>query len=64
MTANEARGSFPALAKLAYLNAGSFGPLAVPTLEAMWAEESKWLERGRGSASAFQEIFALGIGTI
>ena len=62
MTPAEGRASFPALAKLAYLNAGSAGPLAVTTLEAMTAEESKELERGRGSASASQEIFALGVG--
>ncbi len=62
MTPAEARGTFPALAKLVYLNAGSIGPLAVPTVEAMRAQESKGLERGRGSASAFLEVFALGIG--
>ena len=59
MTPAEARGHFPVLAKLAYLNAGSVGPLAISTLEAMRAEESKGLERGRGSASAFHEFFDL-----
>lgn len=62
MTPAEARSTFPALAKLAYLNAGSVGPLSLPTLEAMRAEYAKALERGRGSASAFNEFFVVATG--
>ncbi len=34
MTFDEARALFPVLERKAYLNAGTFGPLARPTLDA------------------------------
>jgi L-cysteine/cystine lyase len=43
----EARAAFPVLARLAYLNAGSFGPLATTTLEAMSERLRVDLEEGR-----------------
>ena len=59
ITPAEARKHFPVLENVAYLNAGSVGPLSTPTVEAMRAEEAKGLERGRGSASTFQGFFEL-----
>jgi L-cysteine/cystine lyase len=44
----EARAAFPILERYAYLNAGSVGPLARATHEAMAAAERDELERGRG----------------
>ena len=38
MTPEEARALFPVLERLAYLNAGTFGPLARPTAEAVRAQ--------------------------
>ena len=40
MTPAEARALFPVLERLAYLNAGTFGPLAQPTADAMQARSS------------------------
>jgi L-cysteine/cystine lyase len=47
MTIEEARELFPVLERSAYLNAGTFGPLARPTVEAMRAEEERELVEGR-----------------
>jgi selenocysteine lyase/cysteine desulfurase len=55
----EARAQFPVLERLAYLNAGSMGPLATPTVEAMAARERSDLERGRGGKPYIEEMLAL-----
>ena len=39
MTFEEARAQFPVFERLAYLNAGTNGPLARATIEAMVAQE-------------------------
>ena len=49
MTIEEAAALFPVLERTAYLNAGTFGPLARPTVEAMHAEQERDLARD-GSA--------------
>jgi L-cysteine/cystine lyase len=54
MTVAQARSLFPVLARRAYLNAGSVGPLSRNTLEAMEAAEALGLERGRGAMSTFE----------
>ena len=46
-TFEDARAQFPVLERIAYLNAGSSGPLATPTFEAMVAEEERNLRDGR-----------------
>ena len=48
MTFEEARAMFPVLERMAYLNAGSMGPLATPTAEAMAEQARIDLETGRG----------------
>jgi L-cysteine/cystine lyase len=45
---HEARAQFPVLDQVAYLNAGSMGPLARATVDAMHATQQSDLERGRG----------------
>ena len=56
MTWPEARGRFPVLAQHAYLNAGTFGPLARATLDAM-AELRRWEgENGRGGKAYFETM--------
>jgi L-cysteine/cystine lyase len=52
----EARARFPVLARYAYLNAGTFGPLARATLDAM-AELRRWEgENGRGGKAYFETM--------
>ena len=51
-----ARAQFPVLQRLAYLNAGTFGPLARGTVEAMWAEEERVLSEGRSGAAFVDQI--------
>jgi L-cysteine/cystine lyase len=52
----ELRARFPVLAKHAYLNAGTFGPLARTTLDAM-AELRRWEgENGRGGKAYFEAM--------
>ena len=55
----EARAQFPVLDRIAYLNAGSMGPLAQVTVEAMAAREQADLERGRGGRPYIDEMLAL-----
>ena len=38
MTPEEGRALFPVLERLAYLNAGTFGPIAQPTADAVRAQ--------------------------
>ena len=54
MTFEEARAQFPVLGRLAYLNAGTNGPLTRATAEAMAAQERSDLETGRGDKEYFE----------
>ena len=58
MTFEDARAQFPVLERLAYLQAGSVGPLARGTLDAMVAEEERSLRDGRGSLARFERVIA------
>jgi L-cysteine/cystine lyase len=53
MTFDEVRAEFPVLDRLAYLNAGSIGPLARRTAAAMAARLAAELEGGRGGIAQF-----------
>jgi L-cysteine/cystine lyase len=59
MTFEEARALIPVLERFAYLNAGTFGPLARPTVEAMQAELQADAERGRLGREYFERMLAL-----
>ena len=59
MTFEEARAQFPVLERLAYLNAGTNGPLARSTAEAVIDETKADLERGRGGAAYYERMLAL-----
>jgi L-cysteine/cystine lyase len=59
MTYEEARSQFPVLERFAYLQAGSVGPLALSTIEAMRESEEAGLRAGRGSAAQFERLLAL-----
>ena len=59
MTFEEARGQFPVLDRLAYLQAGSVGPLARATIEAMRAEEESNLREGRAGLPYVEHVLAL-----
>ncbi|HYA08221.1 MAG TPA: aminotransferase class V-fold PLP-dependent enzyme, partial [Gaiellaceae bacterium] len=50
MTFDEARAQFPVLERLAYLNAGTFGPLAQSTADALELHRRRDLEQGRSGA--------------
>jgi L-cysteine/cystine lyase len=50
MTFDEARALFPVLERLAYLNAGTNGPYATPTVDAMRAELERQVHEGRSGA--------------
>jgi L-cysteine/cystine lyase len=55
----EARAQFPVFERYAYLNAGTNGPLARATIEAVADYNRRDLERGRGGKAYFEEILAL-----
>jgi L-cysteine/cystine lyase len=59
VTFEDARGAFPVLERLAYLNAGTFGPLARSTVEAMAREQRRDLEAGRHGRAWFDRVLAL-----
>jgi L-cysteine/cystine lyase len=59
MTFDEARAQFPVLERLAYLNAGTNGPMARATVEAMIEQERVDLEQGRGGGAYFEAALAL-----
>ena len=59
MTFEEARAEFPVLEHLAYLNAGTNGPLARATVEAILAEQLLDLVEGRGGEPYFSRVLAL-----
>jgi len=55
----EARRLFPVLERFAYLNAGTLGPLAQPTLDAMEARAQFDQEQGRGGKAWFESMLEL-----
>ena len=59
MTPAEARSLFPVLERIAYLNAGTFGPLARPTAEAVRRRVDADLERGRIGKEYFESMLEL-----
>jgi len=59
VTFEEARAQFPVLERLAYLNAGTNGPLSRATAEAMAAQGRVDLEQGRGGHAYFEATLAL-----
>ena len=56
MTFEEARAQFPVLERLAYLNAGTFGPLARATAEAVERHRLRELEDGRSGAGYWEGL--------
>ena len=59
MTFEEGRAQFPVLDRYAYLQAGSVGPLARGTIDAMRAEEDEALREGRGSHARFMRLLEM-----
>jgi L-cysteine/cystine lyase len=59
VTFEEARAQFPVLERLAYLQAGSVGPLSLATSDAMRAEAERNLREGRAGADYIERIVAL-----
>ena len=59
MTFAEARALFPVLDTVAYLNAGTFGPLARPVADALVAGVERDLAEGRTGKAYFEETLAL-----
>jgi L-cysteine/cystine lyase len=59
MTFDEARAQFPVFERLAYLNAGTNGPLTRSTADAMAAQERDDVERGRGGPAYFERALGL-----
>jgi L-cysteine/cystine lyase len=59
MTVEEARGLLPVLERVAYLNAGTFGPLARPTVDAMRTELERDLAEGRIGKEWFDRAIEL-----
>jgi L-cysteine/cystine lyase len=51
--------TFPVLERCAYLNAGTFGPLAQETIDAMAAQAAIELEHGRGGKPYFDSLIAV-----
>jgi L-cysteine/cystine lyase len=62
VTFEEARAQFPVLERLAYLNAGSMGPLARVTGDAMTEALRSDVEDGRGGGAYFQRMLDLRAG--
>lgn len=56
MTFEEARAQFPVLERFAYLNAGTFGPLARSTAEALERHRRRELEEGRSGAGYWEGL--------
>ena len=59
MTPGEARALFPVLERLAYLNAGTFGPLARPTAAAVQEQLDADLTDGRFGKEYFERMLDL-----
>lgn len=58
MTFDDVRARFPVLERLAYLNAGTFGPLARATAAAVIDEQRRGTEEGRGGRAYFEAMLA------
>jgi len=56
LTFDEVRAEFPVLERVAYLNAGTFGPLARRTSAALVGEAQAEVERGRGGKPFYERI--------
>ena len=59
MTPEEGRALFPVLERLAYLNAGTFGPIAQPTADAVRAQLDAELADGRFGKEYFERVLDL-----
>jgi L-cysteine/cystine lyase len=59
MSWHDARAEFPVFERFAYLNAGTNGPLARSTYEAMTGQERADAESGRGGPAYFERALAL-----
>jgi selenocysteine lyase/cysteine desulfurase len=59
VTYGEARALFPVLGRFAYLNAGTFGPLSQPTMDAMEQRNRFDHELGRGGKRWYESVFEL-----
>jgi len=59
MDFDHARAQFPVLESVAYLNAGTFGPLARATVEAIEERRRRDLELGRSGPDFFSEVMRL-----
>ena len=59
MTFEQARALFPVLERVAYLNTGTFGPLARPTGEAMAAQLRRDMDEGRSGKPYVDEMQAV-----
>lgn len=59
MTFEEARALFPVLERVAYLNAGTFGPLARPVADALVDGVERDAEQGRSGLPYLEETIAL-----
>ncbi len=59
MSFEQARAQFPVLERLAYLNAGTNGPLAEDTVASMLAQTQRELVEGRSGGAYFREMLAL-----
>lgn len=55
----EARAQFPVLERIAYLNAGTFGPLSRSTVDAQRAELTRDFEDGRSGRPSFERTMAM-----
>jgi L-cysteine/cystine lyase len=54
------RSQFPVLERVAYLNAGSVGPVALAAAQAAEAELRRQLDEGRGGTAHFDHALAMG----
>jgi len=61
VTPAEARTRFPVLDRIAYMNAGSVGPLSRRTVDVMREVEEAGLSRGRGAMTGFQASMETGV---
>ena len=61
VTPQEARARFPVFERIAYMNAGSVGPLSLRTFDAIHQAESDGLRRGRGAPSSWEGAMATAI---
>lgn len=59
MTFEEVRAAYPVLGRVAYLNAGTFGPVARATTEAMHEQLRFESAEGRGGTAFFEQVLAL-----